>query len=675
MNVNENNSFNESPNLKKNESYIISEEEEEEDEDEENNKKNENSLKNRASQVESDKNNPKIKKNNNNIKDQINFDDENNNKRIIFRNKNNIKNKIYLDKQTQKNSNKNLSSLLSSQKENKIIKEYNEIIKSDEEDKNKELLNRIKELEEKLYSSNKIINNLNNNKDIVIQKLTKTNKKLKNSLESISKKLDEKLLNTNLFKKRNINSGQKFGASFCTNNKSMMSGGYNNGPMSHLSDDIVTKNNNMLKEKELNNAVNMIKILTNDNKRLQNKVDEFEKNKVLEKEQKDKEKVKIDRELEEHKMCKEKMEQYKEKIRKLSDKNHILLEKISSIKSKKQNSCIFQIKNNNIHKNNNNNNNDLQESENENTEDNYKTKKKIIKKVNSSISLDKNSNSIINIKKIGFDSVKAQKGSLPKINTNKNKSKYNLNYNYQNNNNNLSNNNVNNIFNMDEMQQLNKVFKNNEDLFGIIVKKFEIMKKSKESLNTKYKIEKKQYIERIYSMQQHIDYLNGKIRENEFKINILQSQLNENNIHKKQLLKKVKILTAGIELSDLSSNNLIAENINKNESKDKNNEDISDNKATTTLNNTSINGNKKKLNGIRRRSFISGLNESNSLGDNIVDNLDNTKDQKNYNHNNSEFINEGDTILEENVSETSSKNRNLKLNNEDESEKNYKSFL
>ena len=674
MNDDENSSYNESPNSKKNESYMNFVEEEEEDEDEEKvkNKKKENN----SSLIESDKNNSKIKKtNNNNNKDQNNFVYENNNdnnKRTIFKNKNNNKNKIYLDKQTQKNSNNNLSSLLSSQKDNKIIKEYNEIIKSDEEDKNKELLNRIKELEEKLSSSNKIINNLNNNKDIVIQKLTKTNKKLKNSLESISKKLDEKILNTNLFKKRNINSGQKFGVSFSTNNRSMMSGGYNNGPMSHLSDDIATKNNNILKEKELNNAVNMIKILTNDNKRLQNKVDEFEKNKVLEKEQKDKEKVKIDRELEEHKMCKEKMEQYKEKIRKLSDKNHILLEKISSIKSKKQNSCIFQIKNNNIYKN---NNNDFHESENENSEDNYKTKKKIIKKINSSISLDKNNNSIINIKKIGFDSVKAQNGSLPKINTNKNNSKYNLNYNYQNKNNNLTNNNINNIFNIDEMQQLNKVFKNNEDLFGIIVKKIEIMQKSKESLNSKYKREKKQYIERIYSMQQHIDYLNGKIRENEFKINILQSQLNENNIHKKQLLKKVKILTAGIELSDFSSNNIALDNNNKNENKDKNNEDINDNKATTTLNNTSINANKKKQNGIRRRSFISGLNENNSIGDNIVDNLDSTKDQKNNNHNNSEFINEGDTILEENVSEASSKNRNLKLNNEDESEKNFKSFL
>lgn len=68
-----------------------------------------------------------------------------------------------------------------------------------------------------------------------------------------------------------------------------MSGQFND-PISHLSDDLTTQKNNRLKEKELNNAVNMIKILTNDNKRLQNKVDEFEKNKVLEKEKKIKKK-------------------------------------------------------------------------------------------------------------------------------------------------------------------------------------------------------------------------------------------------------------------------------------------------------------------------------------------------------------------------------------------------
>ena len=665
-----NSSNSQSKNSKENELYMISgeEEEEQEEEEQEDNKIKENSIKNKTIF----KNNKK-KENNNNI-DKNNFTNEIDNKRIIIKKKND-KNKILLDKQTQK-SNKKLSVLLSGQKEeNKIIKEYNEILKADEEDKNKELLNRIKELEEKLSSSNKIINNLNNNKDIVIQKLTKTNQKLKNSLESISKKLDEKLLNTNLFKKKNNNITQKFGVSFSTNNRSLMSGQFN-GPMSHLSDDLTTQKNNRLKEKELNNAVNMIKILTNDNKRLQNKLDEFEKNIVLEKEQKNKEKKKIDKELEEHKMCKEKMEQYKDKIRKLSDTNHILKEKISSMQLKKQNSCIFQIKNNN------NNKNDINETNNEESEDNYgryKTKKKLYKKINNSISLDKALNKtkkdgVLNIKKIGIDLIRPQKSSLPKINTNKNISKYNLNYNNQNSS--ITKNILNNIFNINEMQQLNQVFKNNEELFDIIIKKIEIIQKSKESLNNKFKMEKKQYIERIYSMQQHIDYLNGKIRENDFKINILQSQLNENNIYKKQLLKKVKILSAGLELSEFSGNNINADkNINNKIELKSNNEESTENNASNNQNINIINLKKKKLNGVRRGSFINTLNESNSLGDNNFDNLEPIKDQK-YNHNNSEFINEGDdAILEENVSEATSKNKDIKINNEEESEKNYKSFL
>jgi hypothetical protein len=222
------------------------------------------------------------------------------------------------------------------------------------------------------------------------------------------------------------------------------------------------------------------------------------------------------------------------------------------------------------------------------------------------------------------------------------------------------------------MKQLNIVFKDNENLFNIIVKKIEIMQKSKESMNNKYKLEKKQYIERIYSMQQHIDYLNGKIRENEFKINILQSQLNENNIHKKQLVRKIKILSAGIELSDYSGNNI--ENIN-NKSEDKNNNeetnDANGKSSNNTLNSNINNGKKKKIYGIKRHSFVKALNENNSLGENIVDNLENVQEPKNKNNNNSE---DGETISEENISETSSKNKTLKINNDDENDKNDKSF-
>ena len=181
---NSSSSNSQSKNSKENELYLISGEEEEDKEELEDNKINENTIKNKIIF-----NKKKINENINN-NDKNNFTYQIDNRRIIIKKKTD-NNKKLLDKQTQI-SNKKLSALLSSQKEeNKVLTEYNEINTADEEDINKNLLNRIKELEEKLSFSNKIINNLNNNKDIFIQKLTKTNKKLKNSLESISKKLDE----------------------------------------------------------------------------------------------------------------------------------------------------------------------------------------------------------------------------------------------------------------------------------------------------------------------------------------------------------------------------------------------------------------------------------------------------------------------------------------------------
>jgi hypothetical protein len=492
----------------------------------------------------------------------------------------------------------------------------------------------------------------------VIQKLTNTNKKLKNSLELISKKMDEKIMNINLFKKIKVNSRNKVASNLSinsnANSRSMFSGINNQGKGSHFSDDVVSKNNinkDLVKEKELNNAVSLIKILKNDNKRLQNQVDEFEKNKELEKEQKQQEQIKIDRELHDHKMCKEKMEEYKDKIRKLSEKNRMLQEKISFIKSTKKNSSIFKLKNSfYFNKKIKSNSMNLMESNNEN--DSFKTKKKILRKMNYSMSSEQNLNNIhknekiINVKKIGIDLSREQKNnSLPKISTNKNSTKYHINYNNSQSSN--INANISSIFNFDEKRQLNKVFKNNESLFNIIVKKIEIMQKSKESMNNKYKLEKKQYIERIYSMQQQIDYLNTKIREYEIKINILQSQLNEKGIEKKQLIKKVKILSAGLESIDYSGNN---DNVNNNNS---NNWENNDKKAKNEQN-RSINLKKIKTNGLRRNSFINNSSvESNSLRDS-EENLDNNaKDQKkNNNNNNNSFINEGETILEENVSET-----------------------
>ena len=72
-------------------------------------------------------------------------------------------------------------------------------------------------------------------------------------------------------------------------------------------------------------------------------------------------------------------------------------------------------------------------------------------------------------------------------------------------------------------------------------------------------------------MQQQIDYLNEKIRENELKINILQAQLNESKIEKKQLLKRIKILKEGFEFNEFNliqkENNINNKNKKKNKKK------------------------------------------------------------------------------------------------------------
>ena len=106
-------------------------------------------------------------------------------------------------------------------------------------------------------------------KDLTIKKLSALNQKLKNSLEQISQKMDDKIF---LFTKRknNYNTGRLRNNQSCEN-------------LSRNNFNLENGSNNIVKEKELNNAVNMIKILRNDNRRLQDKIDEIEKNKEEEK--------------------------------------------------------------------------------------------------------------------------------------------------------------------------------------------------------------------------------------------------------------------------------------------------------------------------------------------------------------------------------------------------------
>ena len=121
-------------------------------------------------------------------------------------------------------------------------------------------------------------------------------------------------------------------------------------------------------------------------------------------------------------------------------------------------------------------------------------------------------------------------------------------------------------------------------------------------------------------MQKQIDYLNGKIRENELKLNILQAQLNETKLEKKQLLKRVKILTEGFQFKEY---------------------------------NRTI----KKIK----------LNENKNQEENSIDNFE-FKGQKL--NNSIEFGNEGDSLSEKNLIEEINNNKEIKYNKDnDDSEK------
>ena len=169
------------------------------------------------------------------------------------------------------------------------------------------------------------------------------------------------------------------------------------------------------------------------------------------------------------------------------------------------------------------------------------------------------------------------------------------------------------------MFQLNKVFVKNSKIYQIIIKKFEILQKSKDSIDNKYKLEQRQFTKRIYSMQQQIDYLSSKIRDRELKINILQSQLNENKLEKKQLLKRVKILSEGFEINEFNINHF---------------EDNVNNKIESQ-------NNKRKIKKIK-------FNENKYQDETSIDNSD-FKGQKI--NNSIELGNEGESLSAQNFSE------------------------
>ena len=414
------------------------------------------------------------------------------------------------------------------------------------------LLKKLKEQEKELNEKNKVINDLKNEikeKENKIKLISKTNNKLKISLDEFSKKIDEKLFNKNIIE-------------YSKKSKS----------------NIKNNNNDELNEKELKNAMNIIKILKKDNLRLQNAIDNYEKiNKMRELESsnkiKDDQNINLEnqikvlkKELNDYNLCLKKCKIYEsqleilnKEIKSFKDNNKILKNKLSNQKQKndyllnenqgnkdyfspKRIDNIFYVKKSKNMFNSNSNRYKI------NLYDNFKG-------LNDKEENVKSNNRYSNLQK--------RVGSLPTINSksninSKNNSPSGLNSykkNYENNKDILKI-----FFNEEDIVVINKIFKN--DLKGFESFKMKLCI-SKEALNNKYNLEIRRYNERIKSAQEQIEYLNNKIRESEVNYRVLQTQMNEFNIQKKLLIKKIKALEENlIHKDNMLKLNLIEEDNN-----------------------------------------------------------------------------------------------------------------
>ena len=392
-------------------------------------------------------------------------------------------------------------------------------------------------------------------KNLQIKSITKTNNKLQQSLEKFSKQIDDKIFN------------EKMNKNFFENLKNKKI-------------NIKYNSNDRIKERELNNAINMIKILRGDNERLQEIIDKYEKeNKFQDLENINKQKIQENDDLENQiKILKEQLNNCNNEIKRYKE-----IEKQIEILNKENKSLKDNVKtlNNQLTKKN---------QKNENLENkNYKTPRK--KKI-SLIKLEKtiNQNNIINKYKININPTNKINNiitSLPTINSPNNKTL-------------MKNNSLSKIFlykknysgNIDDILSLffssdeidlinNKLFKNNLQGLEEFKLKLCILNKSKETLINKYNNEIKKYIERLKSAQEQIDYLNTKIKELEVNCQVLQTQKNEDAIRKRLLNRRIKKLEKNLKekdnilklgFADDDMNILNNDNLNENENENKMNE-------------------------------------------------------------------------------------------------------
>ena len=428
------------------------------------------------------------------------------------------------------------------------------------------LLKKLQKMEKELKEKENTIKDLKKEiteKDNKIKLITKTNNKLKQSLTEFSKKVDEKLFN----------------------NKNIL----NNFRKSKYN----IKNYNLddeLKKKELDNAMNIIKILKNDNHRLQTAIDNYEKNnklKDLENINKIKEDENINlenqikllkKELNNYNICLKKCKIYENQIdilnkenKSFKDNNKMLKNKLNNQKNKSSGDLL----------DNNRNKGYISPKRNDNYRQNDSFLKKSRNKYNSNSDryhLNNNFNSLNN--KDGYiklnnrtSNLHQSIGSLPTIiNKNSNILKNNTpmglhsyKKNYENTNDILKT-----FFNQDDIEIINRIFKSNLNGLEDFKLKLCIINKSKQTLNNKYNLEIKKYNERIISAQEQIEYLNNKVRESEVNYRVLQTQLNEFNIEKKLLLKKIKKLKENLSEKDyILKLNLVGEDMNNEKLKNK----------------------------------------------------------------------------------------------------------
>ena len=448
-----------------------------------------------------------------NIKKSSSFSSERDNSKIISSNNNDIKsNSIEKDKRKkeekiiEKNNDKNIKL---NNKEKYIEKKDNkyEYIKYNDNN-DLFLVNKVKELEQTI-----------NEKDKLLKQLSNSNLKLRNSLAAFSKKLDKELIHKKYNK--NIKSNDVSGI-------------------------------DQVKEKELNNAVNMIKYLRNDTLRLQRIIDE--KQNQLECENKKYEDIiKINNGYKKHN------ERLEEKIKKLYEEMANL-----KLKLKKAESTI----NLNILNNYENSLNSIGKPKIHETV--KKNESQINIKGKSSRQIMKNNGKLNNLK---------QSSSLPKLNIKMFKLK---------NDNDIYNEILRSIFNDDEINKIKTIFKDEKDLFQIFVSKINIMNKSKQNLKKQYNYDKKKLNEKIIILKKEIEYLEIKIKDKEMQLKFSKSEINENKCINRQLIKQLKTFENDknkTEIISINENNLdeidnILNNLNK-----KNNYNINNFKTIKNGNN------------------------------------------------------------------------------------------